>query len=37
VDGGVPNARHSWPLANAERITEYNGFSRYEPPKGLQD
>ncbi|CAN7742826.1 SDR family oxidoreductase [Paraburkholderia hospita] len=37
VDGGVPNARHSWPLSNAERITEYNGFPRYEPPKGLQD
>ncbi|WP_424780470.1 SDR family oxidoreductase [Paraburkholderia sp.] len=26
MNGGVPNVRHSWPLANAERITEYNGF-----------
>jgi citronellol/citronellal dehydrogenase len=37
VDGGVPNARHSWPLARAERTIEYNGFPRYEPPTGLQD
>ncbi|HEY4294911.1 MAG TPA: SDR family oxidoreductase, partial [Paraburkholderia sp.] len=37
VDGGVPNARHSWPLPQAERTIEYNGFPRYEPPVGLQD
>jgi citronellol/citronellal dehydrogenase len=37
VDGGVPNARHSWPLPEAERTIEYNGFPRYEPPAGLRD
>jgi citronellol/citronellal dehydrogenase len=37
VDGGVPNARHSWPLADAARIVEFNGFSRYRPPVGLQE
>lgn len=37
VDGGVPNARHSWPLAAAERTIEYNGFPRYRAPAGLQD
>lgn len=37
VDGGVPNARHSWPLPPAERTIEYNGFPRYQPPTGLQE
>ena len=37
VDGGVPNARHSWPLAAAGRTLEFNGFSRYRPPVGLQE
>jgi citronellol/citronellal dehydrogenase len=37
VDGGVPNARHSWPLPAAERTIEYNGFPRYQPPTGLRD
>ena len=37
VDGGVPNARHSWPLPPAERTIEYNGFPRYQPPAGLQE
>jgi citronellol/citronellal dehydrogenase len=37
VDGGVPNARHSWPLAAAGRTLEFNGFSRYQPPAGLQE
>jgi citronellol/citronellal dehydrogenase len=37
VDGGVPNARHSWPLPAAERTIEYNGFPRYQPPTGLQE
>jgi citronellol/citronellal dehydrogenase len=37
VDGGVPNARHSWPLAEAQRTIEYNGFPRYQPPTGLQE
>jgi citronellol/citronellal dehydrogenase len=37
VDGGVPNARHSWPLPEAERTIEYNGLPRYQPPTGLRD
>lgn len=37
VDGGVPNARHSWPLAAAGRTLEFNGFSRYRPPAGLEE
>ncbi|RAS39334.1 SDR family oxidoreductase [Paraburkholderia bryophila] len=37
VDGGVPNARHSWPLPAAGRTIEYNGFPRYQPPTGLQE
>lgn len=37
VDGGVPNARHSWTLSAAERSLEYNGFARYHPPSGLVD
>ncbi|WP_345814349.1 SDR family oxidoreductase [Paraburkholderia sp. PREW-6R] len=37
VDGGVPNARHSWPLPPAERTIQYNGFPRYQAPAGLQD
>ncbi|EHK66501.1 SDR family oxidoreductase [Achromobacter arsenitoxydans] len=32
VDGGVPNARHSWRLAPAERGETYNGFPQYAPP-----
>jgi citronellol/citronellal dehydrogenase len=37
VDGGVPNARHSWPLEAAGRTLEFNGFSRYQPPAELQE
>ncbi len=37
VDGGVPNARHSWPLPAAKRTIEFNGFPRYRPPAGLQE
>ncbi|WGS48728.1 SDR family oxidoreductase [Paraburkholderia sp. D15] len=37
VDGGVPNARHSFPLPAAGRTIEYNGFPRYQPPTGLQE
>jgi citronellol/citronellal dehydrogenase len=37
VDGGVPNARHSWPLAASGRTLEFNGFSRYQPPAGLRE
>lgn len=32
VDGGVPNARHSWKLQPAERGETYNGFPQYVPP-----
>lgn len=32
VDGGVPNARHSWNLAPAERGEVYNGFPQYVAP-----
>jgi citronellol/citronellal dehydrogenase len=37
VDGGVPNARHSWPLQQASRRHEYNGFPRYRAPSGLEE
>ena len=37
VDGGVPNARHSWTLAPAERGEAYNGFPQYEPPSLFSD
>ncbi|WP_251880741.1 SDR family oxidoreductase [Achromobacter sp. Marseille-Q4954] len=37
VDGGVPNARHSWTLAPAERGEAYNGFPLYEPPSLFSD
>ncbi len=32
VDGGVPNARHSWALAPAERGEIFDGFPQYSPP-----
>lgn len=32
VDGGVPNARHSWTLPPAERGDPYDGFPQYAPP-----
>ncbi|WP_291386943.1 MULTISPECIES: SDR family oxidoreductase [Achromobacter] len=32
VDGGVPNARHSWNLQPSERGEPYNGFPQYVPP-----
>lgn len=37
VDGGVPNARHSWPLSAADRTVEYQGFPRYSAPAALKD
>ncbi len=37
VDGGVPNARHSWTLAPAERGDTYNGFPQYAPPSLFSD
>ena len=32
IDGGVPNARHTWPLAQHQRSQRYNGFPLYQPP-----
>jgi citronellol/citronellal dehydrogenase len=32
VDGGVPNARHSWTLPPAARGETYDGFPQYAPP-----
>ncbi|WP_332607439.1 SDR family oxidoreductase [Achromobacter sp. ESBL13] len=37
VDGGVPNARHSWTLQAAERGEVYNGFPQYVPPSLFGD
>lgn len=32
VDGGVPNARHSWTLPPTARGDTYGGFPQYAPP-----
>jgi len=32
VDGGVPNARHTWALVPHQRSQAYNGFPLYQPP-----
>ncbi|KAG0929383.1 hypothetical protein G6F31_017368 [Rhizopus arrhizus] len=37
VDGGVPNARHSWSLQPAERGEVYNGVPQYVPPSLVSD
>ncbi len=37
VDGGVPTARHTWPLAPATHSFPYNGFPQYTPPETLAD
>jgi citronellol/citronellal dehydrogenase len=37
VDGGVPNARHTWKLQAAERHFTYNGFPQYRPPVSFVD
>ncbi len=37
VDGGVPNARPTWPLASHERSQAFNGFPLYKPPGFLED
>lgn len=37
VDGGVPNARHTWNLQPAERSFPYNGFPQYQPPATFAD
>lgn len=35
VDGGVPNARHTWKLHAARNSFPYNGFPLYTPPRAL--
>jgi len=35
VDGGVPNARPTWPLEPARRHAAYNGFPLYRAPQAL--
>lgn len=37
IDGGVPNARHTWPLAPHQRSQPYNGFPLYRPPAWMAD
>ena len=37
VDGGVPNARHTWKLQPAERSFAYDGFPQYQPPVTFAD
>lgn len=35
VDGGVPNARPTWPLPEHERSKPFDGFHLYQQPKAL--
>lgn len=37
VDGGVPNARHSWTLPPVQRGQPYHGFPQYAPPSFSED
>lgn len=37
IDGGVPNARPTWPLVPHRRSKAYNGFPLYAPPKFMVD
>lgn len=37
VDGGVPNARHTWKLDPARNSTPYNGFPLYKPPAAFSE
>ena len=37
VDGGVPTARHTWPLQPAAPSRTYQGFPQYQPPAMLED
>ncbi len=37
IDGGVLNARPTWPLQNHKRSKAYNGFPLYAPPKFMVD
>jgi citronellol/citronellal dehydrogenase len=36
VDGGVPNARPTWPLPQHERSTPFDGFPLYQMPEALR-
>ena len=37
IDGGVLNARPTWPLVPHKRSKAYNGFPLYSPPKFMVD
>ena len=37
IDGGVLNARPTWPLVPHKRSKPYNGFPLYSPPKFMVD
>ncbi|MEW5889198.1 MAG: SDR family oxidoreductase [Pseudomonadota bacterium] len=37
IDGGVPNARPTWPLPRHQRSRAYNGFPLYQPPKFMSE
>lgn len=37
VDGGVPNARHTWKLEPARHNFAYNGFPLYRPPEAFAE
>jgi citronellol/citronellal dehydrogenase len=37
IDGGVPNARPTWPLPAHKRSQPYNGFPLYAPPKFMSE
>lgn len=37
IDGGVLNARPTWPLVPHKRAKAYNGFPLYKPPKFMVD
>ena len=37
VDGGVPNARHTWTLAAHRNAKPYNGFPLYQSPAFLDE
>lgn len=37
VDGGVPNARHTWPLTAHRNSKPYNGFPLYKTPAFLDE
>ena len=37
IDGGMPNARPAWPLAEHARSQPYNGFPLYQRPAFLDE